>query len=92
MEEHRNSQRHRTFKGGTISFDRFAGIDCLVRNISDSGACLDVDTPVGIPEIFTLVIKPERVQRECQVVWRMPHKIGVRFLRKIPLPSVSQAV
>ena len=48
--ENRSSQRNRTLKAGTISFGRAAGIDCLVRNVSETGACLEVESPVGIPD------------------------------------------
>jgi hypothetical protein len=37
MDEHRTSQRQRILKAGTILFDRGAGIDCTVRNFSDTG-------------------------------------------------------
>ena len=80
MNDKRASQRQRTFKGGSISFDRAAGIDCLVRNMSETGACLEIESPVGIPSDFTLVIKPEYLKRSCQVAWRSARKIGVRFV------------
>ena len=54
MSENRKSQRQRILKAGTIAFDRAAGIDCTVRNISDDGACLKVTSPVGIPNDFIL--------------------------------------
>lgn len=80
MDENRESPRHRTFKGGTISFDRAAGIDCVVRNLSETGACLEIASPIGIPDDFTLVIKPEYLKRTCHIVWRTAQKIGVRFV------------
>jgi len=79
-DEHRKEPRQRTFKGGTISFDRAAGIDCVVRNISKSGACLEVQSPLGIPEQFTLVVKPDDLKRSCQVAWRSAGRIGVLFV------------
>ena len=79
-EDRRRDQRHRAFKGASISFDRAAGIDCIVRNISDGGAMLEIASPVGIPNDFTLVIKPEYLKRKCRVVWRSAKKIGVRFV------------
>jgi len=51
MNKPERSQRLRTLKTGTISFDRAAGIDCVVRNVSEAGACLEIETPVGIPTI-----------------------------------------
>ena len=56
-------------------------IDCVVRNMSQTGARLTVESPVGIPDDFTLLIKPELTKRACQVVWRKPGSIGVRFVR-----------
>lgn len=79
MMERRTSQRLRAFKGGSISFDRAASIDCLVRNLSKTGACLIVESPVGIPDNFTLIIKPELLRRNCRVAWRSAAKIGVQF-------------
>jgi hypothetical protein len=80
MNENRQNQRQRTFKGGTISFDLGAGIDCVVKNLSATGGCLEVESPVGIPDEFTLVIKPEYLKRSCKVVWRKARRIGVRFV------------
>ena len=77
-EERRNKARHRVLKAGTIEFGGGA-IDCTVRNFSDTGAALDVTSPVGIPEHFTLTIKAEGVHLPCTVAWRKEKRIGVRF-------------
>lgn len=65
-------------KAGTIEFGGGA-IDCTVRNLSDTGAALDVTSPVGIPEHFTLVVQADEAHLPCQVVWRKERRIGVRF-------------
>lgn len=65
-------------KAGTIEFGGGA-IDCTVRNVSDKGAALDVTSPVGIPDRFTLFIAVEGTHRPCTVVWRKERRIGVRF-------------
>jgi hypothetical protein len=80
--DHDRAARHSTIphpQSGTISFDRAAGIDCIVRNISDEGACLEVTSPLGIPDEFSLVIKPDSLFRKCRIVWRSARRIGVRF-------------
>jgi PilZ domain len=76
MNEHR--LRQRILKAGTISFDR-AGIDCTVRNVSGTGACLEIESPVGIPNNFTLVISKDNLKRPCRVAWRSARRIGIRF-------------
>jgi hypothetical protein len=80
MEERRTDPRHRTLKAGTISFARAAGIDCVVRNLSATGANLEVESPLGIPDEFTLVIKMDQTTHFCEVTWRYAKRIGVRFV------------
>jgi hypothetical protein len=79
MQEHRASPRHRTFKAGTILFNRASTISCMVRNLSATGACLEVASPLGISDDFTLVIDRDHLQRICHVAWRSPNRIGVEF-------------
>jgi hypothetical protein len=78
MTKRRETPRRRTLKGGSITFGG-AGIDCVIRNLSKTGAALEIESPVGIPDDFTLLIKPELSKRHCHVVWRAAKKIGVRF-------------
>ncbi|MEA2911338.1 MAG: hypothetical protein QOG17_871 [Gammaproteobacteria bacterium] len=55
------------------------GIDCTVRNISETGAALEVASPVGIPKDVTLIVEADNLKRECQIVWRKEKRIGVAF-------------
>jgi hypothetical protein len=79
MLERRKVSRHRILKAGTIAFNRAGGISCLVRNISAFGACLEVISPFGIPDDFTLVIENDHVQRPCHVTWKKDKRIGIAF-------------
>ena len=78
MDERCDKARHRVLKAGTIEFGGGA-IDCTVRNLSDTGAALDVTSPVGIPEHFTLFVPADGAHLSCTVVWRKEKRIGVRF-------------
>ena len=43
MENRRNAQRRKTLKGGMIiTHNRFSTINCRVRNVSDSGARIEL--------------------------------------------------
>lgn len=79
MEERRKVQRHRVLKAGRIGFNRAAGIDCRVRNLSPNGACLDVASPFGIPDDFILAIESDRLRQPCHVIWRNGNRMGVEF-------------
>jgi hypothetical protein len=52
-------------------------IECAVRNISDTGAALEVSTTFGIPCNFDLIIDGAR--RHCRSLWRTQTKIGIMF-------------
>jgi hypothetical protein len=78
-DEHRVTNRQRVLKAGKIEFGGGA-IDCTVRNISATGAALDVTSPVGIPAQFTLVTEGDHLP--CRVVWRKEKRIGIAFDQK----------
>jgi hypothetical protein len=78
MVEKRNVARHRILKAGTIEFSGGA-IDCVVRNRSNTGAALDVSSPAGIPEDFSLVLPADGLRMSCHVVWRKEKRIGIAF-------------
>ena len=77
--EARRAQRLRTFKGGLIMFGVASPIGCLIRNLSTTGAALEVEREQGIPDAFTLLIKPEFLKRKCRVTWRAGKRMGVQF-------------
>ncbi|ABE62345.1 PilZ domain-containing protein [Nitrobacter sp. NHB1] len=78
MTEKRMTARSRVLKAGTIEVHGGA-IDCTVRNLSQDGAALDVASPVGIPDEFTLLMPADHKRHQCRVIWRKEKRIGVRF-------------
>ena len=77
MDEHRKTRRMRMLKSGKILLGSHA-VPCTVRNLSDAGACLEVQTTVGIPSMFEFVM-PSQPPRSCKVVWLGDTKMGVQF-------------
>lgn len=78
MDEHRTVPRNRVLRAGTIEFDGDA-INCMIRNISISGAALDIASSVGIPEHLTLVFLTDGLRMPCHVAWRKEKRIGIEF-------------
>jgi hypothetical protein len=76
--ERRANPRKPVLMSGVI---KFAGstINCLIRNMTISGAALDVTNPREIPERFNLVVKADGTQIPCHVIWRQDERIGVAF-------------
>jgi len=79
MDEKRKVQRHRALKAGSIAFNRAGAIDCRVRNLSPAGACLEVASPLGIPDQFVLVVEADHLRQPCHVIWRRATRMGVVF-------------
>ena len=78
MDETRRAPRRRILKAGSITFGGGV-IDCVVRNLSTTGAALEVPSPVGIPDQFALIVAADKSQYRCAVVWRKERRIGVAF-------------
>lgn len=76
--ERRAIPRNPILMSGAIEF---AGstISCLIRNISISGAALDVTSPQEIPARFRLFFKADSTHIPCHVIWRQEERIGVAF-------------
>jgi hypothetical protein len=80
MDERRNIQRGRTLLGGKIIFNAGRSvIDCRVRNLTHDGACLDVESQMGITTEFELEITGEEQRRSCKMAWQSDHRLGVSF-------------
>jgi hypothetical protein len=75
---HRASVRKRVLRPATIEIDGGGAISCVARNLSNTGAMLDVESPFGIPERFILILGDGH-QIPCRVAWRKPKRIGVAF-------------
>ena len=63
-------------------------VRCMLSDISDSGARLNVPFPDKVPARFRLWLTTSgNARRTCQVVWRTARQIGVRFERVLSEPQ-----
>ena len=79
MVETRIAPRHRVSKAGIITFGRASVVDCIIRDLSLTGAALEVFSQIGIPDRFTLVVPVDGLHLHCHVVRRTAFRIGVAF-------------
>ena len=61
------------FDGGRSHFD------CVIRDLSEGGAKLQLPTVRGVPDQFDLMVPGHRPQH-CRVAWRALKEIGVQFM------------
>jgi PilZ domain len=78
--ERRHGLRSRTLKSARILLNHHQSvIDCVVRNLSPTGACLKVETTFGIPDRFDVMFDVDKSIRSCHLVWHKDNLIGVEF-------------
>src|SRR5215213_4399665 len=76
----RAAPRLKALIAAKISFNNGQStLDCLIRNLSDTGAKLIVSAAVTLPECFDLIIPQKSVTRRARIAWRRGEEIGVRF-------------
>ncbi len=76
--ERRAIPRKPVLMSGAIQFAACT-INCLVHDMSISGAALEISDPPSVPDRFNLVFKADGTQIPCRVVWRQEERIGVAF-------------
>ena len=59
-------------------------LGCVVSDVSDTGARIDVQDSKVIPDYFVLLLSSNGAARRfCRVVWRKPTQMGVIFTRSL---------
>ena len=79
-ETKRISQRRKVLKEGKIvSLDYNTVIDCIVKDVSETGARIKCIHQSAIPDEFRLLMPGDETIREARVMWRRGDLIGLRF-------------
>ncbi|NNF79585.1 MAG: PilZ domain-containing protein [Rhizobiales bacterium] len=94
-DDNRTSPRRRALKAGIVSFNNGnITLPCVVRDISETGAKLKVDTGRHPPDRFQLQIELDGLSANCTVVWRNEQHIGVEFAEppQMGVPTRTQVV
>tara|TARA_R110000787_G_scaffold16825_3_gene52894 strand:+ start:11662 stop:11955 length:294 start_codon:yes stop_codon:yes gene_type:complete len=83
-ENKRTADRHRTLKAGRIEVNGHAStFDCMIRDMSESGARLVLKAVWAAPAQFDLlVLNPNTGKSDrhaCLTAWQKGTVIGVRF-------------
>jgi len=80
MQERRKQQRSRVFWEGKVSFNRRQSVlDCVVRNMSDTGAKLAVTESAFVPREFELVVPKREAAYRAKIIWRQSDEVGIEF-------------
>jgi hypothetical protein len=75
--DRRRGSRRKVLKVGRAFWPNADSSECLVHNVSEEGAQLQLRGVV--PNVFDLLIEGDSWLRTCSVVWRKANRVGVRF-------------
>jgi hypothetical protein len=80
MLDRRRSVRDKVIYGGVASVnDRGSTVDCVVRNISEGGACVEFEQTAKLPEEMRLTIARKGRSFFARMIWRQANKVGLAF-------------
>lgn len=80
MQERRRVTRSRVLKGAKIIIGSASTIDCVVRNVTNSGARIQIANTIELPETLDLTLDAGFTIRPCRVAWRSVTETGLQFI------------
>ena len=85
MQKDNRKMKRRPFRYSAwmaVDNDKLHG--CVLADISDSGARLDVEDSKAVPDHFMLLLSGTgAARRTCRVIWRAPAQVGVAFEQRL---------
>src|SRR5918997_3066146 len=80
MSDKRSTPRLRSFLKGRVLFNGGQNsLDCLIRDISSSGARLELSASVTLPDRFDLYLPHRDETCKVQIQWRRDNQLGIAF-------------
>ena len=90
MKEKRKARRQPMRYSAWVALTAEERHGCVLSDVSDSGARIEVQDSAVLPEHFLLLLSANgAARRYCHVVWRKPNQVGVKF--EAALPESSEA-
>ena len=77
VKDRRKRARRATLGTALIRFGD-TSVCCAVRNLSESGAALDVEARTYLHDRFMLIIPAGEIY-SCTLIWRQRERVGVLF-------------
>jgi hypothetical protein len=80
MQDRRQGVRDKVLYGGVAEINEHGStVDCVVRNISDHGACVEFEAAERVPEEMKLTIARKGRSFLARLIWRQANKVGLAF-------------
>jgi hypothetical protein len=80
MQERRKCTRSRVLKVAKLVIGGSATIDCVVRNLTNDGARIELSGSADLPENLDMTFDGGHSFRPCRLAWRSATASGLQFL------------
>lgn len=87
-DDRRKDLRRRVFFGANATDQNAQNYECIIRNISDHGARIDMAECDRLGDAFTILVHKDGRQLRARVRWREGQAAGIDFI-DIPCSSDS---
>ena len=71
--------RHRTLKEAKVVLSDWTAIDCVLRDLSDTGARIEFGGSTDLPKEFRLLVVSTKTLFPAVCVWQRGLSAGLRF-------------
>jgi PilZ domain-containing protein len=80
MQDRRQIVRDKVIYGGVAETGKHGTtMDCVVRNLTDQGACIEIDRGTRLPEQVNLAVARKGRSYLAEVIWRQANMVGLAF-------------
>ena len=79
MQERRTSARDKVLFGGVAEVEARSTTNCVVRNFSERGACVEFESSARLPEQIRLTIGRKGRSFLAKIIWRQANRLGLAF-------------
>ena len=90
MVDRRQNPRDKVLYGGVAEVsERGSTMNCVVRNVTDDGACIEFDRAARLPEEIKLSIPRKGRSFLAKMIWRQANRVGLAFRTMATDPPAS---
>lgn len=90
MQDRRQAVRDKVIFGGVAETgEHGATMNCVVRNFSEQGACIEIDRGARLPEQVNLAVARKGRSYLAEIIWRQADKVGLVFRTMFTEPAES---
>jgi len=90
MQDRRQTVRDRVIFGAVADIGQHgATTDCVVRNFTEHGACIELNRGARLPDQVKLAVARKGRSYLAQIIWRQADRVGVAFRTMFTDPPES---